>query len=349
MCNQKRSKIGVLAAGMRRLVVGLATVMVAAMGSGAAADETPQDQRQTWTVAVIADLNGPYGSKDYNEHVEAAVAWIRDDLQPDLVVSAGDMVAGQREGLPYAGMWEAFHEVVTDEFAEAGIPMAVTPGNHDASEQPRFWPERIEFARQWKLRRPQLSFVDDSFYPFYYAFEFGPALFVSLDGTGIGDLDDAQLNWIDEVLDTNAHLEVSVLFSHVPQYPVAEGRRIEIFDDDRLATLMRDHEVDMMISGHHHAYYPARRHGTYLLHAHCLGSGARPLLGEDSARPRNVAVFDISADGIESIRAFESPHFDEVVDHEKLPESLGQPDTKLWRMDRGDDRESERSEGSAEE
>lgn len=320
MCKRKMGLMVVL------LVVTSSATVVADDGDG---DEVPD----VWTVAVVADLNEEYGSKEYNHHVEAAVEWIASDLQPDLVLSAGDMVAGQREGLDYPGMWEAFHATVTDELAEAGIPMAVTPGNHDASEQPKYWKERVEFARQWQTRRPNLNFIDDSYFPFHYAFELGPALFLSLDGTGVGDLDDAQLAWIEDMLERNAHLEVSVLFSHVPQYPVAQGREDEVFEDARLAELMDEYGVDLMVSGHHHAYYPARRNGTYFLHAQVLGSGARALIGEEQSHPRNVAVVEFDADGVRDVRAFESPDFDEVVAPETLPETIGEDDVKLWRMD----------------
>ena len=46
-------------------------------------------------VAVISDLNGSYGSTDYQAHVSDAVAAIV-ELEPDLVLVTGDMVAGQR-------------------------------------------------------------------------------------------------------------------------------------------------------------------------------------------------------------------------------------------------------------
>ncbi len=318
------------------LTVAAAIFLIApdlvATGPESGGQDTNPTER-TWTVAVLADLNGPYGSTEYDEHVTRAVEWIRTELEPDLVVVAGDMVAGQREELDYPAMWEAFHDVVTDRLAEAQIPMAVTPGNHDASEQPRFWMERIEFARQWNMRRPHLRFVDDAFYPFHYAFEMGPALFVSLDGTGVGDLDAAQLAWLDGVLEEHSHLELSILLSHVPQYAVAEGRQREIFDDDRLAELLEKHDVDMMISGHHHAYFPARRHGTYLLHAACLGSGPRPLLGDSQRSPRNVAVIRFGSQGIEEVKAFESPEFNTVVDHGELPESVGKGELRIWRED----------------
>ena len=299
----------------------------------AVAEEGFDEEDRVWTVAVLADLNGPYGSMEYNAHVHAATAWIRDELRPDLVISAGDMVAGQREGLDYSAMWQAFHTTVTDELAQSGIPLAVSPGNHDASEQPRFWRERVEFARQWERRRPRLDFVDDAFYPFYYAFQVGPALFISMDGTGVGDLDEAQRSWIDETLERHAHLPVKVLYSHIPQYPVAEGRQREGVGDEEFGEILRRHDVDLMVSGHHHAYYPARRDGTVFLHASALGDGVRFLLGEEIRRPRNVSVVEFNSEGIVDIRAYESPRFDQLVEIEDLPESLEYDGQKIWRMD----------------
>ena len=146
-----------------------ASVMTPVVSSASLAGSV-QDERSSgrvWTVAVISDLNDAYGSTTHNQHVHAATAWITETLQPDLVVSAGDMVAGQRRGLDYMAMWRGFHAAVTDPMIEAGIPLAVTPGNHDASGSPAFWEERIHFAREWTRRRPQLSFVDDRFYPFF--------------------------------------------------------------------------------------------------------------------------------------------------------------------------------------
>ncbi len=302
----------------------------------AVAQEEGASEERVWTVAVMADLNGPYGSTEYNQFVHAAVEWLRDDLQPDAVVIAGDMVAGQQGGLDYRAMWRAFHEVVTDPLMEAGIPLAVTPGNHDASGATPFWEERVEYARQWELRRLSLDFVDDRFYPFHYAFSVGPALFLSLDGTGVGPLDDRQLAWIEEILEAHQHVNVSVLMSHVPQYAVAQGREREIFNDEGLAELMKRYDVDMKISGHHHAYYPGWRDGTYFLHASALGSGVRMLIDEERRRPRNVAIVRFNEQGIIDVEARVAPDFEEVVDVENLPESIGQGDLEIFRMDQAE-------------
>ena len=82
-------------------------------------------------VAVISDLNGSYGSTDYRSTVSAAINRII-AINPDLVISTGDMVAGQRR--PHlseeelGAMWRAFHRTVTEPLHEAGIALAVTPG-----------------------------------------------------------------------------------------------------------------------------------------------------------------------------------------------------------------------------
>jgi 3',5'-cyclic AMP phosphodiesterase CpdA len=294
----------------------------------------PANPDRIWTVAVISDLNSSYGSMTYNSHVHAASRWIRESLRPDLVVSAGDMVAGQRRGLDYPAMWAAFHEVVTDPLARAGVPLAVTPGNHDASGSPAFWEERIHFAREWSRRRPRLTFVEDSFFPFYYAFEVGPALFISLDATQVGPIDKAQRDWVRRTLERNAHREVKFFLGHLPLYPVAHGREHEVLGDTELEALFEEFGVDMMIAGHHHAYYPGRRGEVLHLHASCLGSGQRVLLeGDPVPSPPNVAVIRFDSSGVLSVDAHLSPDFDRLVDITSLPPKIGEGHERIWRMD----------------
>lgn len=296
-----------------------------------------EGEREVWTIAVLSDMNGSYGSTSYNQHVHRAVSWIGESLRPDMVVSPGDMIAGQRRNLDYRAMWASFHEAVTDPLAAAGIPMAVTPGNHDASGSPAFWEERIHFAREWKARKPRLQFVEDSFYPFYYAFELGPALFISLDGTQVGPLDRAQREWVGRVLRENRHKPVKVVFSHVPLFSVAQGRENEFLNDRELEALFIEEGVDMMITGHHHAYYPGKREETVYLHAACLGDGPRALIGMDERSPRSVSVVRFDQEGIVDLEAYLSPEFEEKVELESLPETIGEGDQKLWRIDAAPD------------
>ena len=99
-------------------------------------------------VAVISDLNGSYGSTRYSARVAAAIERVI-ALEPDLVISTGDMVAGQRRPVlterEVRAMWAAFHAEVTEPLSRAGIPLAVTPGNHDASAYGGFEQERDLF------------------------------------------------------------------------------------------------------------------------------------------------------------------------------------------------------------
>jgi hypothetical protein len=114
-------------------------------------------------VAVISDLNGSYGDPTYDAPVHTAVRRIIAE-RPDVVLCTGDMVAGQRAGLDYEAMWAGFHAAVTDPLSAAGIPLAVSPGNHDASAYDGFENERRVYAATWQARRPAVEFVDGADY-----------------------------------------------------------------------------------------------------------------------------------------------------------------------------------------
>ena len=61
-------------------------------------------------ILLISDLNGSYGSERYSEEVHDVVAKI-DVIQPDMILCAGDMVAGQLQSLTLEqlrAMWAAF-------------------------------------------------------------------------------------------------------------------------------------------------------------------------------------------------------------------------------------------------
>ena len=58
------------------------------------------------------------------------------DWQPDLVICGGDMVAGQSLNLSASeidAMWAAFDAKILAPVRSAGLPFALTIGNHDAS------------------------------------------------------------------------------------------------------------------------------------------------------------------------------------------------------------------------
>ncbi|TDP76508.1 calcineurin-like phosphoesterase family protein [Bradymonas sediminis] len=298
-------------------------------------DASPADEALVF--AVVSDLNGRYGAQDYADGVHESVRWLVEDVRPDLVVSTGDMVAGQRAGLDYEAMWAGFHAAVTTPFARAGIPFAVTPGNHDASAGAVFYQERITFVEQWRARRPQVEFVDDRFYPLHYAFKTKGVLFVSLDATTVGPIDATQRRWLREVLQANRDARAKVVFGHIPLYPVSQGRETEILRDAKLEAMLNEFDVDLMLAGHHHAYYPGRRGDLRLVSMACLGSGPRKLIGSDVVSPKSVVVARVAPDGEVSLDAYASTSerhgAHPKIERSTLPESLNEGAQRVWRDD----------------
>lgn len=283
-------------------------------------------------IVVLADLNGSYGSTTYGAPVHAAVEATVSSIRPDIVLLAGDLVAGQKSGVDYAAMWAAFHEAVTNPLVDAGIPVAVTPGNHDASAYAGYAEERAEFVAQWQARLPDVDFIDSSEYPLRYSFSHLGALFVSLDATRVGALSSEQRNWLEGQLAGSEH-DVKVVFGHVPIHPVAENVASEVLADDDLESLMADHGVTVFISGHHHAYYPGVAGGVRQVAVGCLGAGPQRLIGADTVSPRSLLRLDVEHGEIVAVEALTGDGFDEPVDRGTLPERIEWGEHLLVRDD----------------
>ncbi len=246
-------------------------------------------------VVVLSDLNSSYGSTRYEPEVAGIIERVADEWRPDLVLLAGDVVAGQKPALSDAevrAMWAAFDSVVAAPLRRAGIPFAFTPGNHDASGHPAHVRDRRLAAGYWANADPGIGVLEGGRFPFHYAFVRGNVFFLVLDAsTGGVVADSAQMAWIRRALDSDAARTAGlrVALGHVPLYPIAEGRdRPGEFqaDADSLRRVLQAGSVALYVSGHHHAYFPGRRSGLALLHAGALGQGARPLLGSSpSAHP----------------------------------------------------------------
>lgn len=280
-------------------------------------------------VAVLSDLNGSYGSTEYGRSVHAAVQHLIQD-PPDLVLITGDMVAGQAPGLDYEAMWLGFQRAVTTPLLEAGVPIAVTPGNHDASGYARFAEERAIFVRTWSgaLRAP-LAYLDDEHYPLRYSFEMGDALFIALDATTAAPLDAEQRQWVAEQLAQHAPTHpVRVVFGHLPIHPFAEGRENEILADAALEQLFEAHDVDLYLSGHHHAYFPGQKNNVGYVSMPCLGGGPRRLVGLETRSALGLVRFEVASSALQSLDAYPAPSFLDPIDRRSLPDRVGR--LPLW-------------------
>lgn len=289
------------------------------------------------TIALISDLNGRYGSTTYDDRVGEAIGRIIRD-GADVVLCAGDMVAGQKQpkldAMWLDSMWSGFNEVVFDPLREARIPLLVTAGNHDASGFPAFGLERERFVAQWKPRQPELEFLPGSEWPRRYAVMLDDILLLTFDGTMPGKLPASELDFLDRMLSLHSsEARATVVFSHLPMWPFTRGREDDILDDPSLLASLHRHGVDVFVSGHHHGFY-AGTDPAGLLHVSigALGGNVRPLIGEHGKRRHGYAMLKLD-DAMIQVYSLVAPGFTRLTPETLLPETLTGPLGMLTRLD----------------
>jgi len=291
-------------------------------------------------IVVVSDINSSYGSTTYHKRVSKAVDAII-DLKPDLVIGAGDMVAGQKQPLLDQAhldrMWASFNDVVVDPLKEAGIDFIISPGNHDASAFPGFELEQERFKAHWINRLPGLPLLDGSDWPRRYALWLGKTLIISIDGTRPGRLQNADLELLKTTLEREgSNAQFILVVSHLPQWPFAQGRENDIITDPALSTLLAKHDVDFIISGHHHVFYPGiDDSGVKHLAVGPLGGNARKFVGQSGREPFSFVVLDTCAEGYR-ISAKRAPGFTEEIPFSSLPAKIMSKRGFLQRLDHSD-------------
>ena len=288
----------------RLLLAGALLALLAACGGWPGTVDAPERDDAGLRVVVISDINGPYGTTEYGPEVHLVIREITERWRPDLVLSSGDLIAGQRATLEDATvreMWAAFDSAVARPLREAGIPFLPVMGNHDGSAYPAFERDRRLARDYWGSadeRLPELRVIDRDF-PFWYAVEHRGLFVLVWNATNEETAaDTAGLRWASEALHTPAARAAGVRIAagHLPLRSVAEGRdrRGEVLaEPDELLAFLGEHGVDAYVSGHHHAYYPGHAGGVDLFHVGALGSGPRPLLGSEEPPVRTVTLLDI--------------------------------------------------------
>lgn len=214
-------------------------------------------------VAVLSDFNGSYGATTYPAGLTRTVGRIVNDWKPDAVLSAGDLIAGQKASLTDAqvrAMWAAFDRNVGTPLNNARIPFGFTLGNHDAG----LARDRREATAYWNAHTPALKFVDRAAFPFRFSFTLGGGrvFVVSLDAAG-PQVDAAQRAWLAREL---ARPEargagLRLVLGHLPLAGVSseKNRPGEVIREaDTLREVMERGGVNLYLHGHHAAYYPAR-------------------------------------------------------------------------------------------
>ena len=289
------------------------------------------------SIAFISDLNGRYGSSTYDSRVTDAIETII-QLQPDLVISTGDMVAGQRQPRldvdALDRMWRGFTQTVTDPLSRNGIPILVTPGNHDGSGFPEFALEQERFAIEWAPRMPELEILSGSEWPRRYAARMGMVLLVAFDGTRPGALPNAERLFVAQMLQKyGGTASATLVYSHLPMWPFTKGREHEILNDPALLELLHRNGVDVYASGHHHAFF-AGTDDAGMVHVGngALGGNARAFSGEKERQPYSFTVLGL-ANGTVIISSRFAPGFETEIPASDLPAKITGPLGILRRVD----------------
>ncbi|RYG32753.1 MAG: metallophosphoesterase [Chitinophagaceae bacterium] len=261
-------------------------------------DDEPVRQKPL-KILVISDLNSAYGSVTYSPDVLKVISKI-DSIKPDLILCGGDMVAGQKATLTAdqtSDMWTAFKAQILDPIHRRGVPFGFTIGNHDGS--PGFLQDR-NLARQfWEGERTstRLNFVDGSHYPFYYSFEQNGVFFISWDAAGAAIKADVY-DWMQGQLQSASarKARMRIVLGHLPLYAIVADKNKpgEVNEDPaRALRFFKEHDVDMYISGHQHAYFPATKEGVELFNAGAIGEGPRALLGDADGPIKTYSILQI--------------------------------------------------------
>jgi len=280
-------------------------------------------------IVLMSDLNESYGSTHYGDYVDSTMAYVA-KWKPDLVLFAGDMIAGQSLQLSESdiqAMWTGFDDTIGEPMRDLNIPFAFTLGNHDGSKSGNFEHERNLAKSYWSNRMPDLNYVSNEHFPFYYSFSHRDIFVISWDASG-HIMSDEEIDWIQQQLsrDEAKNASLRLMLGHLPLYAVAEGRnrRGEVLKDaDRLFEMMTDHNVDYYFSGHHHAWYPAEKNGLRMIHSGAQGSGPRPLIGSDLPPRRTITLLERETGDTDfMITTFDMHNNMEIVLPDELPPAI---------------------------
>lgn len=298
-----------------------------------------QDSAKDVRIVVMSDLNESYGSTHYSDRLDSVLLFI-EELNPDAVFNAGDVVAGQKLDLSLSDieqMWEAFDEFVAQPLRANEIEFINSVGNHDGSGSGNFEHEREIMAEYWKDNKPSVNFVNEDKFPFYFSFLLDDIFVISLDAS-THQISDEQLNWVKNQLDSESSVNASfrIVMGHLPLYSVAEGRDSwgnVLSEPEVLLEVFKQKNVDLYISGHHHAYYPAIMDSVVLLASGAIGGGPRVLLGSETPPTRTITVLDFYHD----LKSYKIITYDiennfRQIKPKDLPESIEGINGKIHRL-----------------
>lgn len=187
---------------------------------------------EAFQFAIVTDRTGGMRPGVFSEAVDKLNL-----LQPEFVVSVGDLIEGYTEDrAQLASEWNEFDTMVR----RLDMPFFYLAGNHDYTNK--------VMADVWQER------YGDS----YYHFTYRDTLFVMLNSNDGGEthtFSKAQVDWLKKTLEKNPEPRWTLIFTHSPLWDRENQDRwgeIEALLEDRQYTVF---------AGHHHRYVKDQRHG----------------------------------------------------------------------------------------
>ena len=291
-------------------------------------DIKKEQKNKPLTICVISDLNASYGSTTYPKEVSEVINKLP-GITPDLILCSGDMVAGQKATLTDQNlhdMWAGFKSVVLNPISRLQIPFGFTLGNHDAS--PSFSRDRKFSENFWKenVKSTNLTFIDSTNYPFCYSYIKNNVFMISWDAAG-AEIKPEVYTWMKAQLEGKIarKARLRILIGHLPLYAIVDSKNKpgEVNSDPEAALkFFKTHGLDLYISGHQHAYYPAEKDGIRFLNMGAIGDGPRKLIGYDEEAKKSYTIIEIP---VRKARTFNYKTYTpagEIITSSSLPDSV---------------------------
>lgn len=279
-------------------------------------------------ICVISDLNASYGSTAYPEEVGRVISQLP-AIDPDIILCSGDMVAGQKASLTdqnILDMWAGFRSVVLNPISKLQIPFGFTVGNHDAS--PSFSRDRKFSKNYWikNINSTNLTFVDSTNYPFYYSYIKNNVFIISWDAAG-AEIKQDVYDWMKVQLEGKIarKARLRILMGHLPLYAIVDSKNKpgEVNSDPETALkFFKTYGIDLYISGHQHAYYPAEKDGIRFLNMGAIGDGPRKLIGNTEEARKSYTIIEIP---VRNARNFNYKTYTpdrQIISASRLPDSV---------------------------
>ncbi|MHA7942857.1 purple acid phosphatase family protein [Formosa sp. 3Alg 14/1] len=164
----------------------------------------------------------------------------------DFMLHAGDLINHSESDREW-GEW-----FYAGSFIHATVPSIMTPGNHEYDKMK----DRTKLSSLW---RPQFNLPQngptEAVIETCYTIDYQNLKLISLDSQSLGNDDtprDAQVKWLDSVLQSNDKKWVAITMHH-PVFSTAKGR-----DNTKLREaikpLIDKYKVDLVLQGHDHTY-----------------------------------------------------------------------------------------------